>query len=113
MTRVKRGVTQRRRHKKILKLAKGYRAGRSKLYREAKRAVMKAGLHAFAHRRAKKRSFRQLWISRLNAVLKDKGVLYSRFIYQATLKNIRINRKIMADLAFNNPEVFDKVVEKV
>lgn len=113
MTRVKRGTTKKSRHNKVLKLAKGYRLGRSTLFREAKRAVMKAGLHAFAHRRAKKRTFRSLWISRLNAALRAQSIMYSRFVHSATLKKIQVDRKILSEMALNHPEVFNKVVEKV
>ncbi|OGJ50455.1 50S ribosomal protein L20 [Candidatus Peregrinibacteria bacterium RIFOXYB2_FULL_32_7] len=113
MTRVKRGVTQTRHHKKILKLAKGYRGGRSKLFREAKRAVMKAGLHAFTHRRAKKRDFRSLWIIRINSALKEQGIKYNRFIQQATLKKMQIDRKMLSELAMNEIEIFKKVAKEV
>jgi large subunit ribosomal protein L20 len=113
MTRIKRGVTTGRRHKKILKLAKGYRAGRHKVYRQAKRAVMKAGLHAFAHRRAKKRDFRHLWITRINAALKSTQTKYSRFIYAITLKNIQLDRKMLALLAAEYPKTFEEIRKKI
>ncbi len=113
MTRVKRGVATRKRHKKVLKLAKGYRWGRSKLFNEAKRAIMKAGQYAYAHRRAKKRDFRALWIIRISAALKLTGVLYSRFTHNATIKKININRKMLADLAMNHAKVFERIKEVV
>ncbi|MDP2625008.1 MAG: 50S ribosomal protein L20 [Candidatus Peregrinibacteria bacterium] len=113
MTRVKRGVTQRRRHKKVLKAAKGYRGQRSVLFREAKRAVMKAGLHAYKHRRLKKRDFRGLWILRINAAVRAQGMSYSRFINALLKKNVLLDRKMLAKLASEKPEVFNQVVKAV
>lgn len=109
--RVTNSVARKRRHKKILKLAKGYRWGRKNLYRLAKNAVMKAGQHAYKHRRQKKREFRQLWILRISAALRSHEVSYSRFILGTTEKKIVINRKMLADLAVRNPEVFGEVVK--
>ncbi|MBU0981927.1 50S ribosomal protein L20 [Patescibacteria group bacterium] len=113
MPRVKRGVTQRRRHNKVLKAAKGYRGSRHRLYRQAKNAVMKAGQHAYTHRRTKKRDFRRLWIARLNAAVRAHGMSYSRFINALHEKKIALDRKVLADIAVNEPEVFAKIVEEV
>jgi large subunit ribosomal protein L20 len=113
MTRVKRGVTQRRRHKKVLKAAKGYRGQRSTLFRQAKQAVMKAGQHAYRHRRTKKREFRALWISRINAAIRPHGMSYSRFIPALQKKKIGLDRKILAHLAMEKPAVFDEIVKAV
>lgn len=110
MARVKRGVTTKRRHKKILKMAKGYRNIRRTAYRRAVEAVMKAGRHAYQGRRQKKRDFRGLWIIRINAALKGTDMNYSRFIGGMAAKNIKLNRKVLSELAIHNPEVFSKVV---
>ncbi len=99
-----------RRHKKILKLAKGYRWGRKNLYRLAKNAVTKAGQHAYAHRRTKKRDFRQLWILRISAALSKHDINYSRFMFGLTKNKVVINRKMLADIAVRDPEVFDSIV---
>lgn len=99
------------RHKKILKLAKGFKWGRSKLYRLAKNAAMKSGQNAYRDRRRKKRDFRQLWITRISAGLRAHGVAYSRFAHAMAEKKIVINRKMLADLAVRNPEVFEEVVK--
>jgi len=111
--RVTNSVARRRRHKKILKLAKGYKWGRKKLYRLAKNAVMKAGQHAYKHRRQKKREFRQLWILRISAALREHNVSYSQFMYRMAEKKVVINRKMLADIAVRNPEVFADVVKTV
>lgn len=113
MSRVKRGVTAHRRHQKTVKAAKGFRGMRSTNFRQAKNALMKAGLHSYAHRRTKKRTFRGLWIARINAACRPLGMSYSRLVDAMTKKDVRINRKMLADLAVNNPEVFAKVVESV
>ena len=105
MPRVKRGVTARARHKKVLKLAKGYYGARSRTYRVAKQAVTKAGQYAYRDRRQKKRQFRQLWIARINAAARQNGLSYSRFINGLKKASIEIDRKILSDIA-----VFDKVV---
>lgn len=112
MVRVKRGVTARKRHKKILSATKGYRGLRSKLFRAAKNAWMKAGLHAYTGRRLKKRDFRRLWISRITAALKPLGVKYSRFIYNLEANDVLLNRKMLADLAVSHPKAFEAVVKK-
>jgi large subunit ribosomal protein L20 len=106
-------VARKKRHKKVLQLAKGYKWGRKKLYRLAKNAVTKAGQHAYKHRRQKKRDFRQLWIARISAALRQNDVLYSRFAHQMAEKKIVINRKMLADIAVRNPEVFTDIVKKV
>jgi len=112
MTRVKSGENTHRRHRKVVKAAKGYRGLRSRTFKQAKNAVMKAGLHSYTHRRTKKRVFRRLWISRINAGCRALGVSYSRFIDGLTKKNIQINRKMLSDMAIHNPENFKAVVEE-
>lgn len=112
MSRVKRGVTAHRRHRKTVKAAKGFRGLRSTNFRQAKNALMKAGLHSYTHRRTRKRTFRALWIARINAACRPLGITYSKLIEGMTKKDIRINRKMLAELAANHPEVFEKVVEK-
>jgi len=111
MTRVKRGVTAHRRHRKVVKAAKGYRGLRSKTFKQAKNAVAKAGMHAYKHRKTRKREFRRLWITRINAACRELGTSYSRFIDGMTKKGIEVNRKILAELAVSEPEAFKAVVE--
>jgi large subunit ribosomal protein L20 len=113
MTRVKRGTVQRRRHNKVLAAAKGYRGSRSALYRQAKNAVAKAGMYAYAHRRTRKREFRRLWIVRMNAALRAHGVSYSRFIYALSNKMIALDRKVLSDIAIHEPKVFEAMVKEV
>jgi large subunit ribosomal protein L20 len=113
MPRVKRGVTAHARHKKILKLAKGYRGRRKNVYRIAKQAVMKAGQYAYRDRRAKKREFRRLWIARINAASRALGVTYSRFMAGLKKAKIEVDRKVLADLAVNDPAAFGSIVDKV
>ena len=108
--RVKRGRATRKRHKKVLNYAKGYVGSKSKLFRSANQAVMKAWRYSYKHRRQKKRDFRKLWITRINAACREHGVTYSKFINALNNANIKLNRKILADLAENEPEVFKKVV---
>jgi large subunit ribosomal protein L20 len=103
MPRVKRGVTARARHKKVLALAKGYRGRRKNVYRIAKQAVMKAGQYAYRDRRQRKRQFRQLWITRINAAARELGLSYSKFMNGLKRASINVDRKVLADLA-----VFDK-----
>ncbi|KGK43246.1 MULTISPECIES: 50S ribosomal protein L20 [Nitrincola] len=112
MPRVKRGVVARRRHKKILKLAKGYYGARSRVFRVAKQAVIKAGQYAYRDRRQRKRQFRALWIARINAAARINGLSYSRFIAGLKKANIEIDRKVLADLAVNQQNAFAAVVEK-
>ena len=111
MTRVKSGENAHRRHRKVVKAAKGYRGLRSKTFKQAKNAVMKAGLHSYTHRRTRKREFRRLWIARINAACREHGVAYSRFIDGMTKKGIELNRKILAELAIHEPEAFKAVVD--
>ena len=113
MPRVKRGVTARARHKKVLNAAKGYRGRRSTVFRIAKEAVMKAGQYAYRDRRTKKRVFRQLWIARINAAVREQGLTYSEFINKLQTKGIELDRKVLADLAMNNPETFTNLVNSV
>ena len=113
MARVKRGVTSHQKHKKVLKLTKGHRAGRSKLIREAKSSLLHAGQYAFAGRRQKKRQFRRLWITQLGNALKLEGLSYSQFIASIKSKNINLDRKMLADLAVNHPLDFKQIVDKV
>ena len=113
MPRVKRGVTARARHKKVLALAKGFRGRRGNVFRIAKQAVMKAGQYAYRDRRAKKRVFRQLWIARINAASRSLGVTYSKFMAGLKKAQIDIDRKVLADLAVNDPAAFGSIVEKV
>jgi large subunit ribosomal protein L20 len=110
MPRVKRGVTARARHKKILALAKGYRGRRKNVYRIAKQAVMKAGQYAYRDRRAKKRVFRRLWIARINAASRQQGLSYSRFIAGLKKAAIELDRKVLAELAVNDPAAFNSIV---
>ena len=112
MPRVKRGVTARARHKKVLALAKGYRGRRKNVFRIAKQAVMKAGQYAYRDRRAKKREFRRLWIARINAGSRALGLTYSKFIAGIKKASIEIDRKVLADMAVNDPAAFASIVEK-
>ena len=112
MPRVKRGVTARARHKKVLALAKGFRGRRKNVYRIAKQAVMKAGQYAYRDRRAKKREFRRLWIARINAGSRALGLTYSKFIAGIEKASIEIDRKVLADMAVNDPAAFAAIVEK-
>lgn len=112
MARVKRGVMARKRHKKILKLAKGYYGARSKVFRVAKQAVIKAGQYAYIGRKQRKRQFRELWIVRINAAARLYGLSYSNFINGLKKSNIHINRKILADLAIFDIKAFSQLAEK-
>ncbi len=111
MTRVKRGNVSRKRHKKILKLAKGYRGSHSKLFRIANQQVMKALRNAYRDRRKRKRDFRRLWITRINAAARHHGISYSKLAGKLKLAKIDINRKMLAYIAVEDPEAFAKVVE--
>lgn len=110
MSRVKRGVTAHGRHKKIIKLAKGYRGKRSTNFREANAAVMKAGTNAYRDRRLKKRSFKRLWITRISAAVKAHGLNYSRFVDGIAKEDIRLNRKMLSELSVNNAKEFGEIV---
>lgn len=112
MTRVKRGVTAHRRHRKMVKAAKGYRGLRSRNFRAAKNAVMKAGTNAYTSRRLKKRTFRSLWIARINAACRAEGISYSKFVNALWNKGIEINRKMLAELAANEPAAFKAVLDQ-
>ena len=112
MARVKRGVVARARHKKVLKQAKGYYGARSRVYRVAFQAVPKAGQYAYRDRRAKKRTFRQLWIARINAASRQNGLSYSRFINGLKKTSVEIDRKILADIAVYDQVAFAALVEK-
>lgn len=111
MPRVKRGTTARRRHKKILKLAKGYRGSKSKLYRVANQQVLKSLNYAYAHRRLKKRDFRKLWIARINAAARNNGITYSRMICGLKTAGVEINRKVLAEMAISDPHAFSELAE--
>ena len=111
MPRVKRGFKARQRRNKVLKLAKGYRGARSKLFRSATEAVDRALNYAFRDRRVKKRDFRALWIARINAASRENGLSYSRLIHGLKKADVALDRKIMADLAVNDPAGFTAVVE--
>jgi large subunit ribosomal protein L20 len=106
MPRVKRGVTARARHKKVLKQAKGYYGARSRIYRVAKQAVIKAGQYAYRDRRQRKRQFRALWIVRINAAAREFGLSYSRFMNGLKKASVEIDRKVLADLAVRDKEAF-------
>ena len=112
MARVKRGVIARARHKKILKLAKGYYGARSRVFRVAKQAVIKAGQYAYRDRRQRKRQFRALWITRINAASRANGLSYSRFIAGLKKSGIEIDRKVLADLAVHEKAAFAAIVDK-
>ena len=112
MARVKRGVTARAKHKKVLKKAKGYYGARSRVYRVATQAVTKAGQYAYRDRRQKKRQFRQLWIVRINAAARQFDMSYSRFINGMSKAGIEVDRKVLADLAVHDIAAFGQIAEK-
>lgn len=112
MARVKRGVVAKARHKKILNKAKGYYGARSKVYRVAKQAVIKAGQYAYRDRRVRKREFRALWITRINAAARLNGLSYSRFINGLSKAGIEVDRKILADLAVHDAVAFSALAEQ-
>ena len=112
MARVKRGVTASRRHKKVLKKAKGYYNARRKVYRVAKQAVIKAGQYAYRDRRVRKRDFRSLWIVRINAGARQHDLSYSQFMHGLKLAGVTADRKILADLAMNEPDAFGSLAER-
>lgn len=113
MPRVKRGTTHVKKRRKLTKEAKGYKWGRKNLIRLAKTAVTKAGVHSYIHRKTKKRDARQLWQVRINAFLDGQGISYSVFMNKLKKNNIELDRKVLADLAANNPQVMQKIVDKV
>ena len=111
MARVKGGMNARKKHNRVLKLAKGYRGARSKQYKIAKQSVMRALTSAYAGRKQRKRQFRQLWIARINAAARINGLSYSKFMYGLKLAGIELNRKVLADMAVNDAEGFATLVE--
>ena len=113
MARVKGGMKTRKRHKRVLKLAKGYFGAKSKQYRAANQAVMKSLIYAYRDRRNKKREFRKLWITRINAASRINGLSYSKFMNGLKKSGISLNRKVLADMAVNDSEGFAQLVEKV
>ena len=113
MSRVKTGNVRRKRRKRILKHSKGYRGGRNNLRRTAMEAVEKGWNHAYAHRRARKRDFRRLWIMRINAAARLHGLTYSRFMHALKTAGIELDRKVLADIAVNDPEGFAQLVAQV
>jgi len=113
MPRATNNPAARRRRNKILKAAKGYRLGKSRLYKTAKDQVEKSLLYAYRDRKTKKRNFRRLWIARINAACRQFGVSYSVFMHKLSEKNIELDRKVLADLAVRNPKSFEKLVKEV
>ena len=111
MARIKGGMNAKRKHNKVLKLAKGYRGARSKQYRVAKQSVMRALTSSYAGRKQRKRQFRQLWITRINAAARMNGLSYSKFMYGLKSADIQLDRKILADMAVNDPAGFAKLTE--
>jgi len=112
MPRVKRGVTAHARHKKVLKKAKGYRGARSRTYKTANQAVMKAGQYAYRDRRQRKRQFRALWIARINAAARECGMSYSRLINGLQKAAVEVDRKVLADIAVHDSKAFSVLAEK-
>lgn len=111
MARIKGGMNARKKHNRVLKLAKGYRGARSKQYRVAKQSVMRALASSYAGRKERKRQFRQLWIARINAAARLNGLSYSRFMYGLKLAEVDINRKMLAEMAVNDAEGFKSLAE--
>ena len=111
MARIKGGLNAKKKHNRVLKLAKGYRGARSKQYRVAKQSVMRALTSAYAGRKQKKRQYRQLWISRINAGARLNGLSYSKFMYGLKLAGVELNRKVLADMAVNDAQGFASLVE--
>lgn len=113
MPRVKRGKTHVKKRKKLLKQAKGFKWGRKKLIKQAKEAVIKSGADAYKGRKTKKRDARQSWNVNINSALKKHNLSYSKFINKLKTNNVELDRKVLADLAANNPKIFDQIVKKV
>lgn len=111
MARIKGGMNAKKKHNRVLKLAKGYRGARSKQYRVAKQSVMRALAESYKGRKQKKRQFRQLWIARINAAARMNGLSYSKFMYGLKLANIDLNRKVLSEMAINDAEGFAKLAE--
>lgn len=112
MARVTRGKVKHRRKKRVLRRARGFRGGRSKLYRTAREAVNRADQYATIHRKLRKRDFRRLWITRISAAARLRGLTYSRMMHGLRLAGVEINRKMLADLAVADPQAFDRIVEQ-
>ena len=111
MARIKGGMNAKKKHKRVLKLAKGYRGARSKQYRVAKQSVMRALEESYTGRKQKKRQFRQLWIARINAAARMNGLSYSKFMYGLKLAEVNVNRKMLSEMAISDPEGFTSLVE--
>ena len=111
MARVKGGMNAKKKHNRVLKLAKGYRGSRSKQYRVAKQSVMRALTSSYAGRKERKRQFRQLWIARINAAARMNGLSYSKFMYGLKVADVQVNRKMLAELAVSDPKAFTEIVE--
>ena len=111
MARIKGGMNARKKHNRVLKLAKGYRGARSKQYRVAKQSVMRALTSSFAGRKERKRQFRRLWIARINAAARLNGLSYSKFMYGLKLAQVEVNRKMLSEMAINDPEGFASLVD--
>ena len=111
MARIKGGMNAKKKHKRVLKLAKGYRGARSKQYRVAKQSVMRALEESYTGRKQKKRQFRQLWIARINAAARINGLSYSKFMYGLKLAEVNVNRKMLSEMAISDPEGFVALVE--
>ena len=111
MARIKGGMNAKKRHKRVLKLAKGYRGARSKQYRVAKQSVMRALTSSYAGRKQRKRQMRQLWIARINAAARMNGLSYSKFMYGLKLAGVDVNRKMLSEMAISDPEGFTSLVE--
>ena len=111
MARIKGGLNAKKKHNRVLKLAKGYRGARSKQYRVAKQSVMRALTSSFAGRKERKRQFRRLWIARINAAARMNGLSYSKFMYGLKLANVDLNRKMLSEMAISDPEGFAALVE--
>ena len=111
MARIKGGIGAKKRHNRVLKLAKGYKGARSKQYRVAKQSVMRALTSSYAGRKQRKRQFRQLWIARINAAARMNGISYSKLMYGLKLAEVDLNRKMLSEMAISDPEGFTKIVE--
>lgn len=113
MSRIKRGTIRAKKRQRLLRLTKGYKHGRKNLVKQAKQAVLRAGQHAYRDRRRKKREFRALWIIRLNAAVRQHGLIYRDFIYGLKKANLELNRKVLSELAIKAPEEFEKITQRV
>ena len=113
MVRVKNGIQRHKRHKKFIGLAKGFRLGRKNVYKQVRLALVKQGQHAYEGRKEKKRTFRQLWIERLSAAVREKGTSYSAFLGKMTSKNIQLDRKVLSNISLAFPAAFDKIYAEI